>query len=198
VTDNRDSPNFPKEPGLSRFSIDAGGHAVGAIWVPSTNFDERPENARVELVLIHAISLPPGEFGGPWIDALFQNRLDPDAHPYFREIAGFEVSAHFLIRRDGELRQYVSTDKRAWHAGASAWKGRERCNDFSVGIELEGADDVPFAEPQYEVLSGLTNALVERYGPLDLAGHCDVSPGRKTDPGPWFDWPRYRASLGGA
>jgi AmpD protein len=175
--------------------IDASGLCDGAIWVPSPNCDDRPESARVELVVIHNISLPPGEFGGPWIDALFQNRLDPQAHPHFEEIAGLEVSAHFLIRRDGELRQYVETDRRAWHAGVSKWKERERCNDFSLGIELEGADDVPFAEPQYEVLAELTRALFARYGVVDLAGHSDVAPGRKTDPGPWFDWERFRASV---
>jgi AmpD protein len=171
------------------------GICDAALWVPSPNFDARPEGARVELIVIHAISLPPGEFGGPWIDALFQNSLDPREHEYFREIAGLEVSAHFLVRRDGELRQYVSTDDRAWHAGASTWNGRERCNDFSVGIELEGADDVPFAEPQYDTLAELTRALFARHGRVDLAGHSDVAPGRKTDPGPWFDWARYRASV---
>jgi len=167
----------------------------GAVWVPSPNFDERPEGAKVELLVIHNISLPPGEFGGPWIDALFQNRLDPDAHPYFAEIANLEVSAHFLIRRDGELRQYVSTDQRAWHAGVSSWKGRERCNDFSIGVELEGADDVPFSEHQYEVLAALARGLFERYGKLDIAGHSDIAPGRKTDPGPWFEWARFLASV---
>ena len=175
--------------------IDADGRHAGAVWVPSPNFDQRPENSRIELLVIHNISLPPGEFGGPWIDALFQNRLDPDAHPYFREIAALEVSAHFLIRRDGELRQYVSTDDRAWHAGVSRWKERERCNDFSIGVELEGADDVPFAEHQYECLAALTRALFERYGKLDLAGHSDIAPERKTDPGPWFDWGRFHASV---
>jgi AmpD protein len=164
----------------------------GAQWVPSPNCDERPPGTTVELVVVHAISLPPGEFGGPWIDALFQNRLDPAAHPYFAEIAATRVSAHFLIRRDGAVIQYVPTELRAWHAGASCWNGRERCNDFSIGIELEGADDVPFAEPQYESLEGLTRALFARYGSLALAGHSDVAPGRKTDPGPWFDWARYR------
>jgi AmpD protein len=167
----------------------------GAIWVPSPNFDERPEGAEVELLVIHNISLPPGEFGGPWIDALFQNRLDPDAHPYFKDIAALEVSAHFLVRRDGTLTQYVSTDARAWHAGVSSWKGRERCNDFSIGVELEGADDVPFSEHQYEVLAELTRALFARYGRLDFAGHSDVAPGRKTDPGPWFDWARFEAAV---
>jgi AmpD protein len=145
--------------------------------------------------VIHNISLPPGEFGGPWIDDLFLGRLDPDAHPFFKEIEGLRVSSHFLIRRDGELVQYVDTDLRAWHAGVSQWKGRERCNDFSIGIELEGADDVPFAEPQYETLAALAKGLFERYGNLDVAGHSDIAPERKTDPGPWFDWDRFRASV---
>jgi AmpD protein len=175
--------------------IDSSGICDQALWVPSANFDARPKGAEVELLVVHNISLPPGEFGGPWIDALFQNRLDPDAHPYFKEIEGLEVSAHFLIRRDGALRQYVATDDRAWHAGASSWQGRERCNDFSIGVELEGADDVPFAEPQYERLAALTRALFARYGRLGLAGHSDIAPGRKTDPGPWFDWARFEASV---
>jgi len=172
-----------------------GGRCDAASWIASPNFDERPEGAAIELLVIHNISLPPGEFGGPWIDALFQNRLDPDAHPYFKDIAALEVSAHFLIRRDGELRQYVSTDARAWHAGVSTWKGRERCNDFSIGVELEGADDVPFSEHQYVALAELTRALFARYGRLDFAGHSDIAPGRKTDPGPWFDWKRFEAAV---
>ena len=175
--------------------FDSAGRCDAALWLPSPNFDARPEGMAIDLLVVHAISLPPGEFGGPWIDALFQNRLDPEAHPYFREIEGREVSAHFLIRRDGGLRQYVSIDDRAWHAGASEWKGRTRCNDFSIGVELEGADDVPFAEPQYDTLAALTRALLERLGALDIAGHSDIAPGRKTDPGPWFDWERFRAGL---
>ncbi len=161
----------------------------------SPHFDDRPAGTRVSLVVIHAISLPPGEFGGDWIDALFMGTLDPEAHPYFREIEGLRVSAHFLIRRDGAVIQYVPTDKRAWHAGASSWNGCERCNDFSIGIELEGADDVPFAEPQYAALADLTRSLKARYGALEVAGHSDIAPGRKTDPGPWFDWERYRAAI---
>jgi AmpD protein len=180
---------------LTPLTVDDSGICIGASFVPSPNCDARPENARVELIVIHAISLPPGEFGGPWIDALFQNCLDPQAHDYFCEIAGLEVSAHFLIRRDGELRQYVSTDQRAWHAGVSCWNGRSRCNDFSIGIELEGADDVPFAEPQYDTLTALTRALFVRYGILPLVGHSDIAPERKTDPGPWFEWDRYRGSV---
>ena len=161
----------------------------------SPHCDDRPEGAAVSLLVIHNISLPPGEYGGDWIDDLFMGRLDPQAHPYFRDIAGLRVSAHYLIRRDGTLIQYVDPEKRAWHAGVSRWNGRERCNDFSIGVELEGSDDVPFAEPQYETLAGLTKFLFERFGPLDIAGHSDIAPDRKTDPGPWFDWERFRAAL---
>jgi AmpD protein len=169
---------------------------VQAVSRPSPHCDPRPEGERISLAVIHGISLPPGDFGGPYIDDLFLGKLDPAAHPYFKEIAGLRVSSHFLIRRDGTLVQYVPCAMRAWHAGASRWKGRERCNDFSIGIELEGADDVPYAEPQYETLAALLRALLRRYGALDVAGHSDIAPGRKTDPGPYFDWPRLRASIG--
>jgi N-acetyl-anhydromuramoyl-L-alanine amidase len=178
------------------FSIDAAGRCSGARRVDSPHFDERPEGGRISLVVIHNISLPPSEFGGPHIDELFTGRLDPEAHPYFREIEGMRVSSHFLIRRDGELVQYVPTELRAWHAGASSWKGRSRCNDFSIGIELEGADDIAFEDAQYETLAALLEALFARYGKLDLAGHSDIAPGRKTDPGSAFDWARLRARLG--
>jgi AmpD protein len=161
----------------------------------SPHCDDRPPGSAISLIVIHNISLPPGDYGGPWIDDLFLGRLDPAAHPYFAEVAGLEVSSHFLIRRDGSVTQYVDCDKRAWHAGASSWKGRSRCNDFSIGIELEGSDDVPFTEQQYERLAALTKALFARYGVLDLAGHSDIAPERKTDPGPFFDWDRYRASI---
>jgi AmpD protein len=161
----------------------------------SPHCNERPAGEKVSLVVIHSISLPPGQFGGPWIDDLFMGRLDPEAHPYFAGIADMKVSAHYLIRRDGEVIQYVPCEMRAWHAGVSRWKDREGCNDFSIGIELEGADDVPFAEPQYESLARLARELQSRYGNLDFAGHSDIAPGRKTDPGPWFDWARFRASV---
>ena len=161
----------------------------------SPHCDERPAGEKISLIVIHNISLPPGEFGGPWIDNLFMGRLDPRAHPYFAGIASMKVSAHYLIRRDGSVIGYVPPEKRAWHAGVSSWKGREKCNDFSIGIELEGADDVPFAEPQYESLARLTRELKARFGALDVAGHSDIAPGRKTDPGPWFDWERYRAAI---
>jgi N-acetyl-anhydromuramoyl-L-alanine amidase len=168
----------------------------GAVFRQSPHCDDRPEGERISLLVIHNISLPPGEYGGDWIDDLFMGRLDPGAHPYFADIAALKVSAHYLIRRDGTLIQYVDPDKRAWHAGVSSWKGRERCNDFSIGVELEGSDDVPFAEPQYETLAALTKSLFERYGELDIAGHSDIAPARKADPGPWFDWGRLRAATG--
>lgn len=168
---------------------------AGARWVPSPHHDARPDDAQISLVVIHNISLPPGGFGGPYIDDFFLGRLDPKAHPYFETIAGMRVSSHFLIRRDGELVQYVPTELRAWHAGVSQWKGRERCNDFSIGIELEGCDDVPFEDAQYEALARLVEALRLRYGDLDMAGHGEVAPGRKTDPGAAFDWARLRAAL---
>lgn len=166
--------------------------------VPSPNCDERPAGTVIDLLVIHGISLPPGEFGGSWIDELFTNRLDPAAHPYFDEIAGLEVSAHVLIRREGELVQYVPFDKRAWHAGRSCFAGRERCNDFAIGIELEGADDVPYEPVQYEKLALVTAALRRAYpGITDerIVGHSDIAPGRKTDPGPAFDWSVYRSML---
>ena len=161
----------------------------------SPHCDERPDGEAISLLVIHNISLPPGEFGGPWIDDLFMGRLDPAAHPYFAEIAALRVSAHYLIRRDGSLIRYVPDEMRAWHAGVSSWKGRERCNDFSIGVELEGSDDVPFAEPQYETLANLTRELFARHGRLDIAGHSEIAPERKTDPGPWFDWERYRGQI---
>lgn len=176
----------------------ASGLLDSARQVPSPNADERPEGSEPELIVVHGISLPPGEFGGPWIDALFTNRLDPHAHPYFREIEGREVSAHVLIRRDGELVQYVPFHRRAWHAGSSEYCGRERCNDFSIGIELEGADDVAYEPVQYERLAALIEALVFAYpslSPEHVAGHCDIAPGRKTDPGPAFEWSRLHRLL---
>ena len=162
-------------------------------YVPSPNCDERPTGSAVELIVVHNISLPPGEFGGAGIVELFTNRLDPGAHPSYATLSRLQVSAHFLIRRDGELIQFVPCEKRAWHAGASNWRGRERCNDFSVGIELEGCDDAPFEDAQYAALAALTRALKTRYPIVDVVGHSDIAPGRKTDPGARFDWMRYRA-----
>ncbi|MEW6646314.1 MAG: 1,6-anhydro-N-acetylmuramyl-L-alanine amidase AmpD [Pseudomonadota bacterium] len=174
------------------------GLIAPARQVPSPNCDDRPADMAPELIVIHGISLPPGEFGGPWIDALFTNTLDPAAHPYFREIHRLRVSSHLLIRRDGELVQYVPLHRRAWHAGVSTYCGRERCNDFSIGIELEGSDDQPYAPGQYAVLARVIAALHAAYPSLadgQIAGHSDIAPGRKTDPGPCFDWPHLRAML---
>ncbi len=152
----------------------------------------------VSLVVVHGISLPPGEFGGPYIDALFTNSLDPSLHPYFLEIAGLKVSAHLLVRRDGQVVQYVPFDCRAWHAGMSCYGGQENCNDFSIGIELEGTDEIPYTEPQYEALVAVLGLLEARYPGTKghLAGHSDIAPGRKTDPGPSFDWSHLHALRG--
>ena len=164
-------------------------------FIPSPNFDERPTGCEINLLVIHNISLPPDEFGGDGVLELFTNRLDPEAHPYYGSIYGLRVSSHFLIRRDGETIQFVPCEKRAWHAGESCWQGRRSCNDYSIGIELEGSDSVPFADVQYAVLAALTRALQKKYPITDIAGHSDIAPGRKTDPGPCFDWARYRALL---
>jgi len=161
----------------------------------SPNHDERPAGVEISLVVVHSISLPPGEYGGEHIERLFANRLDPAAHPYFREIHALKVSSHFLVRRDGELVQFVPLERRAWHAGASSWRGRGRCNDFSVGIELEGSDDSPFEDPQYAALALLLMDLQTKLPLRDIVGHSDIAPGRKTDPGPQFDWPRLLAAL---
>lgn len=158
--------------------------------VESPHFDARPEGTVVDLIVVHAISLPPGEFGGPFIEEFFTGRLDPSRHSYFESIRELRVSAHFLIRRDGELIQFVSCDSRAWHAGVSVWRGRERCNDFSLGIELEGCDDVPFDALQYKALSDLVAVLAQHYPIIDICAHSEIAPGRKTDPGPCFDWSR--------
>jgi AmpD protein len=158
--------------------------------VCSPNFDDRPEGTVISLVVVHAISLPPSQFGSDDIARLFTNALDSAAHPYFSQISTLRVSAHFLIRRDGELLQFVSCNQRAWHAGVSSWNGRKRCNDFSIGIELEGCDEHPFEDVQYKRLVDLIGALRACY-PLDaVVGHSDIAPGRKTDPGPFFDWHR--------
>ncbi|RCS57449.1 1,6-anhydro-N-acetylmuramyl-L-alanine amidase AmpD [Parvibium lacunae] len=157
----------------------------------SPNHDARPVGMLPELVVIHHISLPPNEYGGPGIGALFMNQLDPTAHPYYAEIAGLRVSAHFVIRRHGQLAQYVSTEQRAWHAGVSEFLGRTRCNDFSLGIELEGSDNDPFTDAQYIQLIHLLRLLQQRYPSLQwIAGHADIAPGRKTDPGVYFEWDR--------
>jgi AmpD protein len=174
------------------------GLLARARQVASPNFDERPAGVSPDLIVIHGISLPPGEYGGPWIDRLFTNALPYDAHPYFAQVAELKVSSHALVRRDGEVVQYVPFHLRAWHAGRSTYLGRERCNDFSVGLELEGADEAPYEPVQYRVLVETIRDLCLAYPTLSIervVGHSDVAPGRKTDPGIAFDWPRLRALL---
>jgi N-acetyl-anhydromuramoyl-L-alanine amidase len=182
-----------------RFVVRRATHRLaGARWRPSPNCDARPDPADVSLLVVHAISLPPGQFGGPSIDRLFTNALEPKAHPYFETIRGLKVSSHLCIFRDGAVRQYVGFDRRAWHAGESAFEGRSRCNDFSVGIELEGTDEQPFAAAQYRQLAAVARALMRAYPaitPARIVGHSDIAPGRKTDPGPHFDWLRFHAEL---
>lgn len=180
---------------MKRYLIGDDGWADGATRLPSPNFDARSPGVAIDLLVIHNISLPPGQFGGPYIADLFGNCLDCDAHPYFDQLRTLRVSSHFLIRRDGEVMQFVSADCRAWHAGVSNFRGRERCNDFSIGIELEGTDFAPFEDAQYRALAALTAALRARYPLAAVAGHEHIAPGRKTDPGPHFDWTRYRKSL---
>jgi AmpD protein len=175
--------------------LDKKGWCKLARHIPSPNCDARPEGFQVDLLVIHNISLPPGHFGETFICALFTNRLNFAAHPYFSQLRGLKVSAHFLITRTGELIQFVSTHDRAWHAGISTFGGRERCNDYSIGVELEGTDLSPFTEVQYEVLANLTSALLEHHPLANVVGHEHIAPVRKTDPGPFFDWEHYRTSL---
>lgn len=175
------------------------GLLIGARQVLSPHRDPRPSGMAPDLVIVHGISLPPDEFGGPWIDALFAGNLPPESHPYFATIAGARVSAHLLIRRSGEVVQYVPFGERAWHAGASTWQGRSACNDFSVGIELEGTDVLPYERAQYDSLAAVILALRAGYESLATApivGHSDVAPGRKTDPGEAFDWPLLKSLVG--
>ena len=175
--------------------LDADGLLPGAAYLASPNCDPRPPETPVVLIVVHAISLPPGQFGGDAIERLFTNRLDPAAHPYYQSIHCLKVSAHFLIRRDGALIQFVPCAQRAWHAGASEWRGRRGCNDFSLGIELEGCDELPFESVQYAVLARLIRVLRRSYAIEAVVGHADIAPGRKTDPGPHFDWPHLRRLL---
>lgn len=175
--------------------IDADGWLPGSTIIPSPNQNDRPPGTAVRLIVIHAISLPPGEFGGDGIERLFSNRLDPEAHPYYRQIHTLRVSAHLLIRRDGKIIQYVSCQQRAWHAGVSMWRSISGCNDFSIGIEVEGCDDRPFESIQYIRLARVIRRLQYRYPIEEIVGHADIAPGRKTDPGPCFDWPRLRFLL---
>jgi len=181
------------------WQIDAGWLAGGPVRrVPSPHCEPRDPGQEVSLLVIHNISLPPGQFGGCHIDELFTCKLDPDAHPYFAEVAHLKVSAHLLIDRHGAVTQYVPFTHKAWHAGLSVYRGRERCNDFSIGIELEGTDDSPYEDVQYRVLQEVTQRILLEYpclNPDNIVGHCDIAPGRKTDPGTSFDWERYRGSL---
>ena len=179
-----------------RLEIDPEGIAASATQVPSPNCDARPAGTDIWLIVVHGISLPPGKFGGGDVARLFTNELDPGADPFYPGIARLRVSAHFFIRRDGELVQFVACGRRAWHAGVSSWRGRPGCNDYSVGIELEGTDDVPYAAAQYLRLAQVARALRRRYPVRDMVGHSDVAPGRKTDPGAAFDWPRLGRMLG--
>jgi AmpD protein len=183
-----------------RFTVDkAIGLLEPARQCASPNRDERPDGAEPTMIVVHGISLPPGQFGGPEIEALFTNTLDWDAHPYFGEIRGLEVSSHLLIRRDGSVVQFVPFTERAWHAGESCFRGQHRCNDVSIGIELEGEDETPYEDRQYDALQAVIRALCDAYpaiSPREVAGHCDIAPGRKTDPGPAFDWFRLYDGLG--
>jgi len=174
------------------------GIVKGVSYIPSPNFDDRPQAIEIDVLVIHAISLPSGCYGGKQIEQLFTNRLDPREHDHFSDIHRLQVSAHFLIRRNGEIMQFVPIHKRAWHAGVSRFRGRERVNDFSIGIELEGCDDDPFEEAQYDSLLILTRCLTNRYPAItkdNITGHCDIAPQRKTDPGPLFDWNRYLSAI---
>jgi N-acetyl-anhydromuramoyl-L-alanine amidase len=174
------------------------GLVAGVRQVLSPQYDARPTGVLPELIVVHSISLPPGEFGGPWIDRLFTGNLPPEAHPYFKETSRLRVSAHALIRRDGTIVQYVPFGQRAWHAGQSHYRGRAACNDFSIGIELEGSGEIPYTDDQYNQLAALVEALLATYSSLSIdhiAGHSDIAPGRKTDPGPSFEWERWRSIL---
>lgn len=176
------------------------GRLPSARWCPSPNFGARPDENDISLLVVHNISLPPEQFGGPWIEDFFCNRLDVSAHPYFREIGGMTVSSHLLIRRDGELLQFVRFQDRAWHAGRSVFCGREECNDYAIGIELEGADEIPYTDAQYRQLAAVTRQIQSAWPAITedrITGHSDIAPGRKTDPGPAFDWRYFRQLLAG-
>jgi N-acetyl-anhydromuramoyl-L-alanine amidase len=179
-------------------SLRKTGRIACARWCPSPNFGPRPEGAAISLLVVHNISLPPGQFGGPEIEDFFCNRLDHSAHPYFQTIEGVQVSAHLLIRRDGALVQFVSLLERAWHAGRSCFEGQEECNDFSIGIELEGTDEIPYTPEQYFKLAEVADLIMLAWPEITssrITGHCDIAPGRKSDPGPAFDWQFFRAAL---
>lgn len=176
-----------------KLQLNGNGYIEPVLQIASPNFDARPEQAKIELIVIHNISLPPNQYGGSGVIQLFTNQLDPNEHPYYAEIYMRKVSSHFFIRRGGELIQFVSCLQRAWHAGVSNWQERERCNDFSVGIELEGSDFDAFENAQYQTLNALLECLRKAYPIQDIVGHSDIAPGRKTDPGPYFDWQKIQA-----
>ena len=179
-------------------TLRASGRIGAALWRPSPNFGARPASSQISLVVVHCISLPPGQFGGPEIEDFFCNQLDCTAHPYFQTIATMTVSAHLLIRRDGTLVQFVSLLDRAWHAGRSHFRGQDECNDFSIGIELEGSDEVPYTGDQYQALCDVCQQIMAAWpeiGVDEITGHSNIAPGRKTDPGPAFDWSRLQQSL---
>ena len=182
------------------YSISPGAGLIRpAVQCPSPNQDDRPNGIEPDLIIIHGISLPPGEFDGDNIQAFFTNCLDSSAHPYYAEIEGVQVSSHLLLRRNGEVIQFVPFGRRAWHAGESSFRGRSACNDYSIGIELEGTDDIPYSDKQYLHLSSVIASICDSYPQItsrQIAGHCDVAPGRKTDPGPVFDWSRLYDDLG--
>lgn len=188
------------QPSRKHWVINADGWLEASNAVPSPNFDDRPDLSDISLLVIHNISLPPGQFGTGCVQEFFCNQLDHSAHPFFEEIEGVRVSSHFFIDRHGAVTQFVPTTARAWHAGRSCFEGRETCNDFSVGIELEGTDEQPYTDEQYVSLRALTDALMTRHPqitPTRITGHSDIAPGRKTDPGPCFDWQRFREGIKG-
>lgn len=188
-------PRGKRRTGGRTMAIDGAGLLAGARFVASPNYDDRPPGAEITLLVVHNISLPPGKFAGDDVLRLFTNRLDCSGHPFYETLRGLRVSAHFLIRRTGEIIQLVPCGGRAWHAGTSSWRGRERCNDFSIGVELEGTDTRPYTGHQYARLARLAMALRRRYPIADVVGHSDIAPGRRTDPGPAFEWARLRARL---
>ena len=196
-----DSDVFSERPtasGIDGNSLRETGRISFARWTPSPNFGPRPDGAGISLLVVHNISLPPGQFGGREIEDFFCNQLDHSAHPYFKTIEGVQVSAHLLIRRDGALVQFVSLLDRAWHAGRSCFEGQEECNDFSIGIELEGTDDTPYTPEQYRMLAKVADLIMTAWPDVTanrITGHCDIAPGRKSDPGPAFDWQYFRAAL---
>lgn len=196
-----DSDVFSERPsasGTDGNSLRETGRISFARWTPSPNFGPRPDGAGISLLVVHNISLPPGQFGGREIEDFFCNQLDHSAHPYFKTIEGVQVSAHLLIRRDGALVQFVSLLDRAWHAGRSCFEGQEECNDFSIGIELEGTDDTPYTVEQYRMLAKVADLIMTAWPDITanrITGHCDIAPGRKSDPGPAFDWRYFRSAL---